>query len=134
MGTCIPLKYYIRSDNSIGVHASGVLTGEREIKELVEIPDKLCGCGAKLVYLDFAGCNFIDSRIISPIILLQRKLAQYGCEFEIRIYDSRLLAFFKEIELDKIVKIRDATRINSGDIEADANPFRDDKTLSQDCR
>lgn|GEM_PF-4625915 len=89
-----------------------MLANDRDIKELAQIPEKISGCGAKLIYLDLAGCSFIDSRIITPIVMLQKKLAKEDCEFEIRIYDSRLLTFFKEIELDRIVKIRDTSGIN----------------------
>ncbi len=97
----------VRSDGSIGVHASGVLAADSDVKELSAAGEKLIGSGATLVYLDLVGCTLVDSRIISPIVRLQKQLEQGGCRFEVRVSDERLLSFFREIELDKIVTIRE---------------------------
>jgi hypothetical protein len=75
------------------------------------MPEKLNGCGAKLVYLDLAECCFVDPMIVSPIITLQKKFEDQGVQFEIRISGNALVSFFREI--DHIVRVRDITALSS---------------------
>ena len=85
--------------------AEGIIANDTDIAELNRIPDKFKDCGAQLIYLDLAGCSFVDSRIVSPIVKLANFLDSMACGFEVRVSDERLYAFFTAIELDKIVKI-----------------------------
>ncbi|MBD3392088.1 MAG: hypothetical protein GF418_08430 [Chitinivibrionales bacterium] len=88
--------------------ATGVLAADTDMQELGEITGKVTGTGARLVYLDLQGCSFVDSRIVSPIVRINKELQTAGCRFELRISDDRLRGFFKEIELDRIVAIRES--------------------------
>lgn len=95
---------------------SGILASELDIKELAQIPEKLQGCGATLVYLDLFQCSFFDSRITSTIIRIHQQLEKEGCQFELRVDNPQLLSFFKDIELDKIVTIIDQNATASPDL------------------
>jgi hypothetical protein len=95
----------VRSDGSIGVYVTGAITDDAIMKELGRIGEKLDGCGARLVFIDLAGCSFVDSRIVAPIAKIQKYLKSSGCNFEVRLSDLKLQSFFKAIGLGNIITI-----------------------------